>query len=56
MLSACFHVGILEIFVSSLFLLVVLTFVNDDIKYFVTQKEDSQEEDHKLISIIIIQF
>ena len=46
MLSRCFHFGVFEIFVSSLFLLVIWAFGEYWYSVLYIPKVDSQEEDH----------
>ena len=47
MLSRCFHFGVFEIFVSSLFLLVVLAFGEYWYSVLYNSEADSQEEDNE---------
>lgn len=49
MLSRCFHFGGFKIFVSSLFLLVVLTFAEYWLSVYYVQSADSQEEDYEAL-------
>ena len=56
MLSRCFHFGVFEIFVSSLFLLVVFAFGEYLLSAHYNSKADSQEEDYdgRLCRIILL--
>ena len=53
MLSRCFHFGVFEIFVSSLFLLVVFAFGVCWYSALYNSKADSQEEDYEALKDFI---
>ena len=53
MLSRCFHFGVFEIFVSSLFLLVVISFGEYWYSVLYNSEADSQEEDYEALKDFI---